>query len=530
MWAHEDALELNFNLPCGSSRHPVSMTLTRWGAVKMSSPCLLLPESARRLAASTCPQALDEVKRFVQKVLYVRGADPPKVFTRKMADQLRAFFARSHEGARERAKALLREWGYTEDESGLRAALVFEAPAVRWAAAVVTGEKRLAALVPELMRASGDEEFAVQVASVRALAQIADAQAVPILCRWLGKKESLIPEIRSQIARALGDIGDARAGEPLIEALKDEDQDVCQAAAEALVGMGAAAVEPLIAALEDGRVRWAAVEALGRIGDARAVEPLIKALGYKGRDIVKPGYSSKRSFCVPDLLGINIRRAAAEALGRIGDARAVKPLIEALGDDRVRKAAVEALVMIGAAAVEPLIAVVKDGRKESKEAVRVLLRLRGRERVIALGEVAVEPLIEVLEDPDVRWAAVEALGGIRDARAVEPLIKLLRDWMIREAAVEALASIGAAAVKPLIKALNSSDPRVREAVAEAIERIGEPALEPLIGRWIVHPRYGRGRIEKIYRERPPCLVVKFKDVPDEGSRRIVSLRDNFLLE
>ena len=56
-------------------------------------------------------------------------------------------------------------------------------------------------------------------------------------------------------------------------------------AAEALINMGDVVVEPLITALKDSdySVRWYAAQALGKIGDARAVEPLIKALNYWGR-------------------------------------------------------------------------------------------------------------------------------------------------------------------------------------------------------------------------------------------------------
>src|SRR5450759_2332909 len=73
-------------------------------------------------------------------------------------------------------------------------------------------------------------------------------------------------------------------------------------------------VKGLIKALgyqKDPAVRRAAAEALGQIGDARAVEPLIAAL-------------KDESW--------GVRRAAAEALGQIGDARAAEPLIAALKD------------------------------------------------------------------------------------------------------------------------------------------------------------------------------------------------------
>jgi len=83
----------------------------------MSSPCLLLPESARRLAQSTCPKALDEVKRFVQQVLYVWKGDLPclRFLTDKIANQVMSFFARPRGGVKERAKAILEEWECTDD-------------------------------------------------------------------------------------------------------------------------------------------------------------------------------------------------------------------------------------------------------------------------------------------------------------------------------------------------------------------------------------------------------------------------------
>ena len=55
--------------------------------------------------------------------------------------------------------------------------------------------------------------------------------------------------IRSAAARALGELKDVQAVEPLIATLKDSDSKVSELAAEAL----------------------------GKIGDARAVEPLIAA-------------------------------------------------------------------------------------------------------------------------------------------------------------------------------------------------------------------------------------------------------------
>jgi HEAT repeat protein len=211
-----------------------------------------------------------------------------------------------------------------------------------------------------------------------------------------------------EATKALGQIGDTRAVEPLIAALPTKS------AAEALnqlgwepgrdevgarywmakgdwekcVAIGAPAVEPLIGELQYGG--WQAAEVLGQIGDTRAVEPLIAAL--KDED----------SF---------VRWQAAEALGQIGDTRAVEPLIAALKDEskQVRGPAAEALRRIGdARTVESLIAALKDESKQVRGPAAEVLGQIGNPR-------AVEPLIEALKDDDnndVRIAAARALVAL----------------------------------------------------------------------------------------------------------------------
>ena len=191
----------------------------------------------------------------------------------------------------------------------------------------------------------------------------------------------------------IGEIEDPKAVEPLIDALKDGNRDVQQAAAEALGEIGdPKAVEPLIEALKDGdeEIRRIAAKALGEIGDPKAVEPLIDALKDGNRDV---------------------QQAAAEALGEIGDPKAVEPLIEALRDKSwsVRGTAAKVLGEIG----DPK---------------------------------AVEPLIEVLEDKiwAVRLFVARALGEIGDPKVVEPLIEVLEDeeFLVGEAAAESLFRMG----------------------------------------------------------------------------------------
>lgn len=96
------------------------------------------------------------------------------------------------------------------------------------------------------------------------------------LIKALGDKDY---NVRYEAASAFAEMGEI-AVMPLIEALKDEGGYRGAYAAEALRNIGSEAVRPLIQALEnkDGIVREKAAELLGNIGDARAIEPLTQAL------------------------------------------------------------------------------------------------------------------------------------------------------------------------------------------------------------------------------------------------------------
>ncbi|MDD5772100.1 MAG: HEAT repeat domain-containing protein [bacterium] len=132
--------------------------------------------------------------------------------------------------------------------------------------------------------------------------------------------------------------------DPLISALKDKNADVQNLAIKALADIGKPAVKNLIAALsnEDLGIKRGCIEALGKIGDNNALEPLMLTL--KDEDT-------------------GIRLKAVKALGSLGDKRAVEPLIAALNDKNniVKRKAAEMLGEIGdPRAIEPLLAVLKD--------------------------------------------------------------------------------------------------------------------------------------------------------------------------
>ena len=89
--------------------------------------------------------------------------------------------------------------------------------------------------------------------------------------------------LRDHAVASLGQIGE-EALSRLMALLEDEDVVIREAATSAIVRMGPVVVEPLIEALTDDEwsVREQAAAALGKLKDARGVEPLLKAL--KDRD------------------------------------------------------------------------------------------------------------------------------------------------------------------------------------------------------------------------------------------------------
>ncbi len=293
-------------------------------------------------------------------------------------------------------------------------------------------------------------------------------EAMEMLCEPLGDEEENIGSlvtVRRSTAKALGDIGDKRAVEPLIKALGDEDEDA-DTVAWALGEIGdARAVEPLIESLIWAFANYGrefavgAMLALGKIGDARAVEPISDLLNEEG-------------------LYIEDREAAAIALGQIGEP-AAKSLTGALCNSFSYEFAARALKDIGKPAVESLITALEDDDEYIEWGAKIVEVLGeiGDERAVTR---AVKSLIKALGNKnyvdEVRMYAAEALGEIGDKRAVEPLIKALSDdddWEVRDSAASALGKIGdAQAIEALTKALGDENKYVRKYAKEALKKLG----------------------------------------------------------
>jgi HEAT repeat protein len=203
-------------------------------------------------------------------------------------------------------------------------------------------------------------------------------------------------------------------------------------------------------------VRHEVVKALGRIGDATAIDGLSKALQDRDHDV---------------------RESAATALGKIGDAQAIRPLVLALMDVEsfVRTAANNSLNGIDphwekTAAARSALPQIKAALKSreywiSHSAAKLLEQIPEdfADNIVStafaaqfepapanqpaknIPHVAFAILADLLRDRDrdLRLAAAEAFGQLREKNAVPNLAVAVQDGdaFVRQAAERALVAL-----------------------------------------------------------------------------------------
>ena len=373
-------------------------------------------------------------------------------------------------GTRASSAAALGKLGDPRAVDGLIDALGDPDDATRANAACSLAELGDARAVPARVDTLIDSSDEVRAASARALGKLGDERAVPALMGALGDSDS---SIRETSAHALGTIGDPRAAPQLIGSLKDPEIGVRRAAVASLLKLDLdehreEAVTALIEVMGDSRysedvysLRAEAADALGELGDRRAVPVLIEALGERYKDEVVR--SAARALgdigdreAVPALVRVLKARLdrfsvdVVEALGKLGDPRAGQALIDTLDryryhdsrhTSRVISSTAEALGRLGVVrAIPHLLAQLHQGHRREVVAVTGALKQLG-------DTLAVEVTIDLLEsagyDYSERERATQVLGALEDPHAVPPLIRALEEEgpVVRVSAARALGRL-----------------------------------------------------------------------------------------
>ncbi len=314
----------------------------------------------------------------------------------------------------------------------LQLALRNNSAQVRMHAAKLLGRIQVGAAVPDLIRLLSDQNSYVKDTAIDALNRIGDPAVTPLIEVLETKARNLIPDedtgfttdyqyiasayidelwmkkyrIATQAAaiQTLGLLKSEEAVQPLIKELANEELQA-QALA-ALVEMRGVAVPLMLDALKNGtdETRIRITDALGKIGDRRAIEPLIEALINDPHKEVKA--------------------LAATGLGNIRTRRAVPALTEALTyDDTTATNAATALGKIDVA---------------TEDAVQKLI-------IMAMGKQMRETL---------RLAAINALWQLKPGDATQPMLLLVfsdeTSPIIRANAVKVLSRIKAPETTPVL--------------------------------------------------------------------------------
>jgi len=279
--------------------------------------------------------------------------------------------------------------------------------------------------------------------------------SITVILGWLKGKD-----IDRTLTRLLGN---TKARKEIIDAVVQHGQEIVDLLIEQIDS-------------EDMETRKAAIVALGRIGDRRAVPSLVAAL----RD--EPA----------------VAVIAAGALAKIGDRAAFEGLIELMGerDAGVRQAVISALNSIGHPDMAARMAqyLIHEDPIVRESAVRIAGYFGY--------EVCIDLILERCSDEseNVRYAAIQCLPFLEDKRAFETIVKALEGDTprVRAAAAYALGQLEEKdAILYLKKALQDKDPWVRYFASKSAGEKKDPEVLEILSQMVQNDPANQVRISAV---------------------------------
>jgi len=279
-------------------------------------------------------------------------------------------------------------------------------------------------LITSLLKAVDDENKKVRLEAIYAIGVIARMPLTAAQTEQMRKSlDHYDPAIRAGAAQVIGRIKAAGMGDALLKAVNDSQPEVRNAAMRALGALkddrAVQALSEQLAFYRKGEAAWSALDGLAQIG-SKATIP-----------VFRERLADKDPF---------IRRAAAEGLGRAGDAESLDALDRLANTDEalaVRMAAVFAETRLGRANAGRII----DMMSTPKAATQ------GEGYLVELGPAVIPTALPRLQEPDaeVRESIADVLGAVGDATALPALEAATkdRDGSVAAAAKRAIARIKA---------------------------------------------------------------------------------------
>lgn len=345
------------------------------------------------------------------------------------------------------------------------------------------------------------KDVKLRLEAVNALGEIQDNRAVEPLIRTIQNKTEL-PKVKEKTVKAIENIGGKRAiSYLLILASGIAPYPECkEVARDSLERIGKRSVDKLTCQMgkmyfyddinqrkwsppTSDEVRITIINILGKIGDRKAVSPLLALLQTKD--------TSVRSK--------NEKKEIIKALGEIGDMEAVDLLVEALKENNkiippltaevldrigwipedpeekayylIAKRKIDDLPSLGISINHLLVHAIKYAEIDPYKAAEVLASMENP---------SIESLTRLYkEDTKIQEFIISASEKLKASEAVEYLIEKLPDGKtiktanmeIVNKAIDALSSIGKPSVNPLITAIKSEDKILKLYAQKALSRV-----------------------------------------------------------
>ena len=340
-------------------------------------------------------------------------------------------------------------------------------------------------VVPHLLNLLHSPIDDVRVHTIETLDAIRNVDALPALLPMLADKSHAVQQ---RVAHALRVYAPESITGLIDGVLHDPSDAVADRAAQILVEIGRAVVEPVIEALPGivpGRTRFL-VQILELVHDSGSIAALVSLL---------------RTPQLEPLLVISIIRA----LGQFSDKQVVDPLLEVLAttNPQLYEEAITALSQLGDVALEGLIAALdvdhdsaivqrvrrailgmspfpgeqlmralEHSTENQADQILTIFRMRGREGAAVLARYLLHP------DEWLRGAIQETVESMPGPVVVPGLLAVLPQPALREIASIFLLKYPNAAITPLVGALGEPE---RGAIAAALlPQFGTVILNPLI--------------------------------------------------
>ena len=311
-------------------------------------------------------------------------------------------------------------------------------------------------IVPALQLALRNNSAQVRMHAAKLLGSIQAENAVPDLVRLLADPNGYV---KNTAIDALNRIG-APATAPLLEILDTKarnlipDEDTGFATEYQYIA--SAYIDNLWMKKYRIGTQSAAIQTLGLLKTEASVQPLIKELANEElQNEALAALIEMRGVAVPPMLDAlkngtdEIRVKVADALGQIGDRRAIAPLIDTLNNDPHKEVQAQAAIGLGNIRARNAVNALTEALSYDDTTATNAAEALGK--IAVTTEDAVQKLIIIAMDKQMRetlrLAAITALWQLKPGEATQPMLLLMfsdeTSPVIRANAVKVLSRIKA---------------------------------------------------------------------------------------